>query len=303
MTATQRTYNGPYTGAFLDRVAFPMGGIGAGMLCLEGTGALSHVSVRGHPDVFNEPLMFAALSVRVNGEPNNARLLEGPVPPWKVFFPWGKSFGGAGSGGREKSYGLPRCARAEFRTRFPFGAVTLEEPSIPLEMEITGWSPFIPGDADNSSLPVAALEYRFRNPTGQPVEAVFSFHAKNFMSLSDPMTRMPLAGSSVQAAPGGFVLAQTGSQEQPWGEGAFSATTDDPDVRVNCALFRGGWFDPLTMVWNAIRDGAIVEGGPVTEGAPSPGGSLYVLPTYTAMLGLRETLVHRGVAEAFWRER
>ena len=37
---------------------------------------------------------------------------------------------------------------------------------------------------------------------------------------------------------------------------------------------------------------------------PRPsGGTLYVLPTYTAMLGLRETLVRRGVAEAFWRER
>jgi lipid II isoglutaminyl synthase (glutamine-hydrolysing) len=34
-----------------------------------------------------------------------------------------------------------------------------------------------------------------------------------------------------------------------------------------------------------------------------PGGTLYVLPTYTAMLGLRETLVRRGAAEAFWRER
>jgi hypothetical protein len=33
------------------------------------------------------------------------------------------------------------------------------------------------------------------------------------------------------------------------------------------------------------------------------GATLYVLPTYTAMLGLRETLVRRGVAEAFWRER
>jgi lipid II isoglutaminyl synthase (glutamine-hydrolysing) len=33
------------------------------------------------------------------------------------------------------------------------------------------------------------------------------------------------------------------------------------------------------------------------------GGVLYVLPTYTAMLGLRETLVRRGAAEAFWRER
>ena len=33
------------------------------------------------------------------------------------------------------------------------------------------------------------------------------------------------------------------------------------------------------------------------------GGTLYVLPTYTAMLGLRELLVSRGAAEAFWHER
>jgi UDP-N-acetylmuramyl tripeptide synthase len=33
------------------------------------------------------------------------------------------------------------------------------------------------------------------------------------------------------------------------------------------------------------------------------GGTLYCLPTYTAMLGLRETLVRRGAVEAFWRER
>ncbi len=32
------------------------------------------------------------------------------------------------------------------------------------------------------------------------------------------------------------------------------------------------------------------------------GRTLYVLPTYTAMLGLREILVRRGVAEAFWHD-
>jgi lipid II isoglutaminyl synthase (glutamine-hydrolysing) len=33
------------------------------------------------------------------------------------------------------------------------------------------------------------------------------------------------------------------------------------------------------------------------------GGTLYVLPTYTAMLGLRAILVDRGLAEDFWHER
>ena len=47
----ERRYNGPYSGAYLNRVAFPIGGIGAGMVCLEGTGAISHVSVRNQPEV------------------------------------------------------------------------------------------------------------------------------------------------------------------------------------------------------------------------------------------------------------
>jgi transposase len=46
VTRAEHRYNGPYTGANLDHVAFPMGGIGAGMICLEGTGMLSHYSLR-----------------------------------------------------------------------------------------------------------------------------------------------------------------------------------------------------------------------------------------------------------------
>ncbi|MGC8781049.1 MAG: GH116 family glycosyl-hydrolase, partial [Anaerolineae bacterium] len=155
MTTPQRPYNGPYRGEHLNHVAFPLGGIGAGMICLEGTAALSHVSLRGHPDIFHEPMMFAALCVK--GQPNLARVLEGPVPSWKVFFPWDDRHAGAGNGGSGKTYGLPRCAWAEFEARFPFGIVRLSDPGLPVPVEITGWSPFIPGNADDSSLPVAAL--------------------------------------------------------------------------------------------------------------------------------------------------
>lgn len=264
MEAKGRTYDGVYAGEHLNRVAFPLGGIGAGMICLEGAGALSHVSIRDEPDVFNEPLMFSALCVR--GEPNVPRVLEGPVPSWKVFFPWGR---GAGNGAGGKDYGLPRCAQAAFRARFPFGRVELEDPDVPLQMEITGWSPFIPGEADDSSLPVAALEYRFVNTTGEPVEAVYSFHAENFVSTDTP-------GETVGAVPGGFTLCQPGSDERPWDRGAFSAAVDDPDVTVDPAWFRGRLSDSLTAAWGFIREGATPEAEPIADGAPSPGGSLYV---------------------------
>ena len=156
----QRDYNGRYAGEFINQVAYPMGGIGAGMICLEGTGALSHVSLRNHPDIFNEPCLFAALALQ--GAQPAARVLEGPVPARKVF---GLPGSGLGFGGT--TYGLPRFKKAAFDARFPFGTVDLADEEWPVEVEITGWSPFEPGDADNACLPVAALEYRFANRAGR----------------------------------------------------------------------------------------------------------------------------------------
>ena len=68
-----RSYNAAYEGEHLKRVAFPIGGLGAGMFCLEGTGAISHMSVRNKPDVFNSPVMFGAIAVKnvKNGAPES----------------------------------------------------------------------------------------------------------------------------------------------------------------------------------------------------------------------------------------
>ena len=102
MASESRSYNEPYSGDYLSRVAFPLGGIGAGMVCLEGTGFLSHGSLRGRPEVFNELPAFSAVCVK--GEPNVALALEGPVPSWKVFGP-----AGTANGSYKSTYGLPRC--------------------------------------------------------------------------------------------------------------------------------------------------------------------------------------------------
>lgn len=255
-------YDGQYSGERLNRVAFPMGGMGAGMICLEGTGALSHVSLRHKPEVFHEPCTFAAVSIK--GPKGVARVLEGPVPGWKLF---GQPGTGNGAGG--SSFGLPRFREAKFRVRFPFGAVTLRDKDVPLDVEITGWSPFEPGNADSASLPVAALEYRFTNTSASAVEAVFSWNARNFMAIrGNP--------DAVRATPSGFVLWGGPGKDRGFEEGSFSATVDDPAVQVNHAWFRGGWFDPLTMAWKDIAAGACFSRPPVTEGGPSPGATLFV---------------------------
>jgi len=261
-TEEPRRYDGVFAGSRNSRVAFPLGGIGAGMVCLEGTGALSHVSLRQQPEVFHEPCVFAA--VGVPGRPELARVLEGPVPTWKLFGP-----PDTGNGATGKNYGLPRFARAVFRTRFPFGTVAIEDPALPIRAEITGWSPFVPGDADASSLPVAALEYRLVNASDRPMSVVFSFNARNFMQRGK-------GRHGVRPFAGGFVLFQEGSDEAPQDAGAFCVRATDPAVKVNHAWFRGGWFDALTMAWKDVHDAACYDRPPITEGDPAPGASLFV---------------------------
>ena len=271
MAVQQRRYNDKYEGENLNKVAFPLGGIGAGMVCLEGTGALSHVSLRHRPEVLHEPQMFSALCVKgiADDGGNVARVLEGPVPGWKIMFPM--SGQPTGTGGIGLTYGLPRFGEASFDARFPFATVSLSDESLPVTVEMTGWSPFTPPDADDSSLPIAALEFRFVNTSDREVEAVYSFNARNFMAINKAS-----GTSAVRATAGGLELYQAGSDKAPWQEGSFCAVADAPAAKVDCAWFRGGWFDPLTTIWSAIEQGEAIEQPPVTEGDPSPGGSIFV---------------------------
>ncbi|MGZ3812637.1 MAG: GH116 family glycosyl hydrolase [Mucilaginibacter sp.] len=257
--AIKRPYNTPYTGEFLNRVAFPIGGLGAGMFCLEGTGAISQVSVRNQPDMFNDPGMFAAISVK--GVENGAKLLEGPVPDWKKF---GLHDAGNGLGGA--TTGLPHFRSASFKTKFPFCHIELKDRDIPLAVEVTGWSPFIPTDDDNSSLPVGAIEYHFTNQGTSRLEAVFSFNAKNFLRIDN-------GKNAIKPQKNGFFLSEAGTKEKPYPTD-FAIFTQEEDTVVDHCWFRGGWWDPFTMAWNAVKNGEVINNAPVPEDAP--GASLYV---------------------------
>jgi uncharacterized protein (DUF608 family) len=256
-----RKYNGIYQAGYLNRLAFPIGGIGAGMFCLEGTGAISHMSIRNRPEIFNEPSLFAAIEVK--GFKNGVKVLEGPVPDWKIFGQRGSGNGDAGS-----TYGLPRFINAEFETKFPYGYVTLRDSDLPLKVKITGWSPFIPTDEDSSSLPVGALEYTFKNTGPQAIEAVFSFNTKNFLASDRE------AVNNIGPCKNGFILNQEGTKEKPFLKSSFAIFTDDSSTIVDHCWFRGGWWDPLTMAWNDVREGKLNAREPVEKDAP--GASLFV---------------------------
>ncbi len=253
-------YNGIYQGANLTRIAFPIGGIGAGMFCLEGGGTVSHLSLRGSLDFFREPCSFAAISIR-SADGRIAKVLEGPVRDWKVF---GAS--GTGNGGAGKSYGLPRFEQATFLARFPFAEVGLADTEIPLDIKISGWSPFIPGNEDDSSLPVGSLEYSFENTSDEPLEFVFSYHTKNFMTMGR-------RGDTILPIKNGFILHQSGSTAHPEHEGSCAIFTNNDKTVVDHCWFRGSWWDGLTLAWRNIKQGRLLDNPP--QAGKCPGASLY----------------------------
>jgi uncharacterized protein (DUF608 family) len=258
--ADRHKYNAYYSGKYLDRIAFPIGGIGAGMFCLEGTGGISHMSIHNRPEVFNEPCMFAAISVK--GLRNGTKVLEGQVPDWKKF---GQPDSANGSGGT--SYGFPRFRNAKFTARFPFATIELQDDEIPLHVQVTGWSPFIPTDDDNSSLPVGAFEYSFRNTAAKKIEALFSYNSRNFMSQTNGVNK-------IRAVSNGFILSDEGAKDKLETKGDFAVFTDEPDTIVDHCWFRGGWWDPLTITWETIIKAEARRKDPVEKGAP--GASLYI---------------------------
>ena len=129
---------------------------------------------------------------------------------------------------------------------------------MPLVAKITGWSPFIPTDADNSSLPVGVLEYQFTNTSDKAIETVFSYNTKNFID----------GQGTIRGVKNGFVL------ESDQNNSGLAIYVDNAVAVVDHCWFRGAWFDPQTVVWDNIRYGRIADKQPVKGVAP--GASVYV---------------------------
>jgi uncharacterized protein (DUF608 family) len=244
----QRTFDGTEA----CQIALPMGGIGAGCICLNGIGGLQDFSIRNRPDNSALPdghrtLDAAFALLHVKGRRPVTRLVEGPFPPEKVYA-FGLKNQGYRVGGHE---GLPRFAKATFRGEYPFGYVTLTDRDVPLRVRITGWSPFIPLDDVNSGIPCAILEYTFENRSKRKVDFEFSYHLSHLApgSLGPAHT----LSSAIRGAGVHFT-----NEDDPAGPASGSASLSVVGHRpvIKAMWFRGGWFDSVSALWREVSTGS-----------------------------------------------
>jgi len=166
-----------YDREHIYKIALPIGGIGTGTVSLGGRGNLQDWEIMGRPAKGYNPgpgrnnSAFFTLYTEANGK-KDLRLLEGPLP----FYEYEGS-----SGAIATNHGLPRFSEATFDAAYPFGQVNLRTPQLPVSVRMKAFNPMIPGDTDNSSIPVAVIDYELTNHSGLAIKFSICGTMQNFI--------------------------------------------------------------------------------------------------------------------------
>jgi uncharacterized protein (DUF608 family) len=239
-----------FEGPDLLQIAMPMGGIGAGCICLNGTGGIVDFSIRNLPATTalpdNHGFADAAFAIlHIKGDQPITRLVEGQLSVEKIY-DQGLQAQGYRKGGYE---GLPRFEQCKFGASFPTGEVQLNDPHIPVKVNLTGWSPFIPLDDRTSGMPAAVLEYKLTNTSAKPVEFEFSCHLSHLAR-----GKAGWKGTRNAIIDGGVHLYNT---EHPMAETHASASLSvichTPTIKA--MWMRGRWFDWIASLWQELSQG------------------------------------------------
>lgn len=290
----QRTY----TGSYLNEIAFPLGGIGTGCVSLSGRGQLVDWEIFHRPNKGYRPdyTFFMLFAQEEGGEPV-FRVLEGRLgPPYQGYVHGAQRFRGFGFGPpREFGSGFLRMAKCAFTGYFPFCRVDLADeadtlrPNVPVRISTEAWSPFIPLNDEDSSLPVAIFDITLTNVTDQPVHATVALGLQNILGW-------PETGGSLNQwveGDGYRGIAMTTEKHAPDSPrfGTMALLTPNEEVTWQLRFAETGWFAATESLMDAFGTTGAFSGPRTCEVCPTGQG-------HVAQLGLK---VHLAPGESVIR--
>jgi len=246
-----------YKGRQLDEIAFPIGGIGTGMISLGGWGQLKEF------EIFNKPnkglflnYAFFTLYAKQGDEDPVTRVVQGPVGG--TYTAWGSGVT------RMDGSGLPHFRKCEFVGEFPFARLEFHDPKMPLNVSMEAFNPFIPLNDKDSSIPVAIFLFHLSNPTSETVNATL------FANLENKVGHPEVGKGVIEFKDGENTsgLMMTTKKHAPDSPrfGSMALTTPWKDLNVQTCWLRSGWFDTLHKFWDeASLHGELTENRETVE--------------------------------------
>ena len=239
-----------YSKEHLKEIIFPLGGIGSGTIGLCGNGRLMDFEIFNRPNKgsYNGYTHLAVRAINQKGEVN-ARVLNGD---WQkdLIGQYSKSiFRGYGYGPlSETMAGFRHFKECSFESSFPFAKINLSDPAFPAEVTLSAFNPFIPLNADDSSLPAAFFTVTIRNSSAEPL------HFDTAFSLGNPFEKSENAARLQDGIPS-IYLKNAAVQPSEIGYGDLSLFCSDPDAKMQPYWYRGGWQDGIATFWHEFSSG------------------------------------------------
>ncbi len=248
----------------IDRIAMPIGGIGTGTISLTGRGALEDWEIMSRPakgfnplytgvEVINRAPFFSIYIKEEHKEPQ-ALLLEGPVP-----IKYDEGFYGS----KAPNHGLPRFAEATFETAYPFGQVLLKDKDLPVQVTVGAFNPLIPGNTNDSSLPIAILSYKVKNTSDKSIAISLAGNIPNFIGFDGKEGKAYQNINSYKEENGLKGIHYTANQDldkKSFQYGTFSLITNsDGEVSYRTAWKPGEWGNSTLEFWDDYLDDGTLE--------------------------------------------
>ncbi len=248
-----------YRGDMRREISFPVGGIGAGCIGLDGYGRLRDWEIYNRPNKLSlNGYSHFSVKAEKDGKLLDARIMNADLPPTYMGEAMSapSNFGNQDGHSLRSNYGfgpgralltgMPHFKDCTFEGAFPFAKVTFEDDSFPGCASLSAFNPFIPLDEDASSMPAGfytvtitntqdtAIDYTAALSLGNPYQGTHDTELiqdgtmtaiqMNDIDVTDPddpnYSRLLMA---VEAK-------ETVSWQQNW--------------------FRGSWFDDLSLYWH-----------------------------------------------------
>ena len=273
-----------YTGQNLRNIFYPLGGIGTGNILIGGRGNILEFEIfnRAQRDELPPYMTFFSLWYNDGDNEPGAIILER-----RHFDNFTNGFGVP----RQQLSGLPRFEELQWTGAPPFIKLEFEDERVPLDIGLECFSPMIPLDVPNSSIPVGTFTWTVSNPTDRSMEFALAFNISNpFGNLnyraSKPGHRIRTTAIRDENLSGVYFESLINPSHEDYGN--MAVATDHGKEEIVTAWPLGGWWDDAHLLWSEFSGNghfpvvtdSIVHGGQqqlvssiLVHGALAPGAT------------------------------
>lgn len=250
---------------------FLLGGIGTGNVSIGSRGQFCDWEIFNRPNIGNTlSYTFFAIRTQQGEDKPKVRVLESRFRP-----PYERSHGYD----PYDSAGIPRFETARLAGEVSRCQVELRDSKLPVEVDMTAFSPFIPLEAEDSGIPGAVIRYKVRNTGVMPVKVALAgtisnpvgFQGHELFKVQSTDGRPVNEYKRSEGLKGLFMTNPTLPKDSLTAGSMALCSTSEENVTVKTRWVKSSWLNGTHDFWYEFeREGRLKEPLPEYDNITNP---------------------------------